>query len=97
MPDVTPQTENLGGEQSSPSAEVSMGFEEAMTRAEAAHVQGRVFYQPGNNYEPETECSCGLFVYTKRFPAHVLAAADAFREGFRLDGSGVLFTKRVPL
>lgn len=72
-----------------------MSFDEAMVRARAEHVTGRTFYQPGNGYEPETECSCGLFVYHKSFDAHVLAAADALREGFRLDGSAVLFVKRV--
>ena len=74
-----------------------MSFEEAMIRAKAAHVARRAFDQPGNDYRTEYECSCGRHVYADRFAQHLIDAADAFRDGFHLDGSKVLWSERVPL
>ena len=77
-------------------SESAISFEEAVTRAKAAHVPRSLFRQSGNNYRLEYECTCGLHIAADRFAGHVIDAADALREGFRLDGSGVLFVKRVP-
>lgn len=58
-----------------------MSFDEAMTRARAAHVIVSTFRQPGNGYRTEHECKCRAFVYADNWDAHVVAAADALREG----------------
>lgn len=77
--------------------QAAMSFEEAMTRARADHVIVDTFHQPGNDYRTEHRCTCGLFVFATNWERHVIAAADALRDGFRLDGSDVLYVKRVPL
>jgi len=56
-------------------------FEEAMTRARAAHVVTESFRQPGNGYALEHRCSkgCGYFgsVWDVRWEQHIVEAADA--------------------
>ncbi len=60
-----------------------MTFEEALTRARAAHVKVATFYQPGNDYAEEHRCSqgCGLFgsVFESRWEQHIIDAADELR------------------
>jgi len=56
-------------------------FEEAMTRARAAHAVVRELWQPGNDYRIEYVCSqgCGMFgtVFESRWEQHIVEAADA--------------------
>jgi hypothetical protein len=51
-------------------------FEEAMLRAQAAHVKARTFRQPGNEYRLEHRCKCGKFVFDVNWNQHVVNAAD---------------------
>ena len=53
-----------------------MNFDEAWTRAEAAHVRVDTFNQPGNDYRTEHRCKCGAFVFATNWNQHVLSAAD---------------------
>lgn len=78
------------------SAPETMSFDESVARARAEHVVVETFYQPGNGYREEHRCRCGMFVFATSWDAHVLAAADAYREGFRIKGS-LYWQERVPL
>lgn len=51
-------------------------FQEAMTRARAAHVNTKTCHQPGNDYRTEYLCRCGQFVFATGWEQHVLDAAD---------------------
>lgn len=57
-----------------------MSFEEAITRARAAHVKVESFRQPGNDYALEHRCSqgCGMFgtVFETNWEQHIVDAAD---------------------
>ncbi len=61
-----------------------MTFEEAMTRARAAHVLVERFSQPGYNDRPEILCSCKAHVWADQFEQHIVDAADALIEGREL-------------
>lgn len=57
-----------------------MTFEEALTRARAAHVVVDTWHQPGNDYRTEYVCSqkCGAFgsIFAERWEQHIVDAAD---------------------
>lgn len=78
-------------------SDAAMSFDEALARARAVHVKVDTFHQPGNDYRTEHRCRCGAFIFADNWERHILDAVDALRDGFRLDGSKVLWTERVPL
>lgn len=61
-----------------------MTFEEAMTRAKAAHVIVKTCNQPGEDYRTQYRCKqgCGPFglIFAEDWEQHVIDAADALRE-----------------